>query len=63
MTRKELKIGTNEEIKRQFKFAKTEIDADTHEETLIRLILLCAENGELDVVDTDVLKDRLEDGH
>ena len=63
MTRKELKIGTNGKIKQQFELAKAEIDADTHEDALIQLILLCAENGELDVVDTDVLEDRLEDGH
>ena len=59
MSRKEIKIPTNEKIKKQFKYAKTEIDAKTHEEALIRLMLLCAKNGELEMVDTDVLDDRL----
>jgi hypothetical protein len=61
MARKDLKIPTNERIKKEFKFAKTEINAETHEEALIRLILLCAENGDLERVDTEVLERRLQD--
>lgn len=63
MARKDLKIRTNERIKKEFEFAKTEINAETHEEALIRLILLCAENGDLERVDTEVLERRLQDVH
>lgn len=60
MSGKELKIPTTKEVKKQFEHAKIEIDADTHEQALIRLMLLCADNGDIEMVNTDILEDRLE---
>lgn len=59
MTGKDLKIITNDEIKQQFKLAKADMKVETHEDVLIKLMLTCAEHGELDHVDTDVLEEAL----
>lgn len=60
MVRKDLKIPVHDEIKQQFELAKADMGAGTHEEALIELILRCSENDELDVIDEDVLKQRLQ---
>lgn len=58
---KDLKIPVDEDVRQQFRLAKAEMGTDTHEEALIELILRCSENGELDAVDEDVLKGRLQE--
>ena len=60
MVRKDLKIPVHNGIKRQFDLAKADMGAETHEEALVELILRCSENDELDAVDEDVLKNRLQ---
>lgn len=59
MTKKDLKIQTNDKIKQQYELAKADMKVETHEKALIKLMLICAKNGELEHVDTDVLEDAL----
>lgn len=61
MARKVLKIETNKDVFQQFKYAKTELEAGTHEEALIRLLLRCSENGLLEMVDEETLNRRLQE--